>query len=654
MPAPSLFGSVVRVNITAGFDITGNQQIPSVAALPNGRILIGWHSTAAYEFSIYRASGIDAFDQVVTSFGFAHGNIGPSSGRVDVTALSDGRAVATWNSIIGADNGETQWVYLSDTEGQGTVNTIVSAGVQDQQAIAGGINGRFLIVGQDDANSGDAYRLVSMNGLGGQFYGSGDLSNNTAITGVQGQPDIARLSDGRYITIWTDQNDGTIKGNILTQDGARPSNITLATGLSLGVGLDSGTAVSGLANGGFVVSWSTSGTISYRLFDSAGTPTTAILQTSNFGANYSQSALGLSDGRIMLVSATGGGDILGQMLNADGTLDGAPFTVFAGPNSQYYPDLAELPDGRVVVAFMAESLTGGNGRDIAYQILDPRLGPVVAIGLPTNDEFYGSAFGDSLIGAAGDDFLDGRDGDDGLYGGIGNDSLYGLGGADYLSDGAGNDYVSGGDGNDIFISGLGTDTLLGGLGDDSFYVQTGDLVSEAAGQGSADRIYADSSFTLAAGAEIEFLTTSDNSGSNPINLNGNELGQYIFGNAGNNVIDGGNGNDIIFALAGSDTIYFSLAPSATNQDTLVGYNSADDVMLLNGTFFSGIPAGYLAADAFLSAPGATTATAGIRIIHNTLTGALYWDPDGTGPTAAVQFATVDPATVLSNTDFYIY
>jgi Ca2+-binding RTX toxin-like protein len=656
MPAPTLFGSVVRANLVSGFDPTGPQALPSVAALPNGRILIGWSSASAYQFGIFRASGIDSGIEVVSTFSFNNGVAGLYASRVDVTALSDGRMVAAWNAVVGADTGEIQWVYLSDTEGQGSVNTIVLGGVQDQVAIAGGVNGRFTIVGRTDTNGGDAARTGAVNGLGLLYYDIGELSSGGTVTGAQGQPDIARLGDGRYITIWTDANDNTIRGTFLDANGGRLTPFVIANSApNVGIALDGGSAVSGLANGGFIVSWvATSGTISYRLFDSAGAPTTAILTTSNFGANYSQAALGLSDGRIMLATATGSGDILGQMLNADGSLDGTPFTISATAGTEFYPDLAELPDGRVAVAFMSEGLAGGNSRDIAYQIVDPRNGPVVVIGLPTNDEFYGSAFGDSLIGAAGDDFLDGRGGDDGLYGGVGNDSLYGLDGADYLSDGAGNDYVSGGDGNDIFVSGLGLDTLLGGLGDDSFYVQTGDLVSEAAGQGSADRIYADSSFTLAAGAEIEFLTTSDNGGSNSINLNGNEIGQFIFGNAGNNTIDGGLGNDIIYPLAGADTIYFSHAPGASNMDTIVGYNSADDVMFLRGSIFTGIPAGYLLSEAFLSAPGATTATAGVRIIHNSLTGDLYWDADGTGPGAAVLFANVGPATPLSNTDFYIF
>lgn len=42
-----------------------------------------------------------------------------------------------------------------------------------------------------------------------------------------------------------------------------------------------------------------------------------------------------------------------------------------------------------------------------------------------------------------------------------------------------------------------------------------------------------------------------------------------------------------------------------------------------------------------------------RIIFNTTTGALYYDADGSGKGAAVQFATLIGVTDLNATDFMI-
>ena len=65
-------------------------------------------------------------------------------------------------------------------------------------------------------------------------------------------------------------------------------------------------------------------------------------------------------------------------------------------------------------------------------------------------------------------------------------------------------------------------------------------MAEAAGGGS-DRCYAAASFTLEAGSHVEKLTTIDNLGTAAFNLVGNELAQYIYGNAGANRLDGGGG-----------------------------------------------------------------------------------------------------------------
>jgi Ca2+-binding RTX toxin-like protein len=59
----------------------------------------------------------------------------------------------------------------------------------------------------------------------------------------------------------------------------------------------------------------------------------------------------------------------------------------------------------------------------------------------------------------------------------------------------------------------------------------------------------------------------------------------------------------------------------------------------------------LAAGAFNAGTEATEADD--RIIYNADTGVLLYDADGTGATAAVQFATLTGAPVLNYTEFLI-
>ena len=122
-----------------------------------------------------------------------------------------------------------------------------------------------------------------------------------------------------------------------------------------------------------------------------------------------------------------------------------------------------------------------------------------------------------------------------LSGGIGRDHLAGFGGDDRL-DGRG-----------------GADIMAGGQGNDWYDVDNAaDVIIEEAGQGSADRVFASTSYTLRPGVAIEILSTTDNGATQPFNLTGNELANLIVGNAGNNRLNGAGGADTMRGLLGDD------------------------------------------------------------------------------------------------------
>ena len=74
--------------------------------------------------------------------------------------------------------------------------------------------------------------------------------------------------------------------------------------------------------------------------------------------------------------------------------------------------------------------------------------------------------------------------------------------------------------------------MRGGLGDDDYTVDdAGDLIFEADSEGD-DSLFASLSFVLAGGISIEHSATTDAAGTTAIDLNGNEFGQTINGNAG--------------------------------------------------------------------------------------------------------------------------
>ena len=186
----------------------------------------------------------------------------------------------------------------------------------------------------------------------------------------------------------------------------------------------------------------------------------------------------------------------------------------------------------------------------------------------------GNSLNNSLIGNAQANALDGGAGADTMSGGAGDDT--------YVVDNTGDSVIEGaGGGTDTVqssmtytlgselenltlignaaINGTGNalanelrgnsaaNTLAGGLGNDSYYVGTGDTVTEAASAGT-DTVFADFTYTL--GNNVENLTLL---GSANINGTGNSLANILRGNSGINTLAGGTGDDQYYVSTG-DTV----------------------------------------------------------------------------------------------------
>jgi serralysin len=325
----------------------------------------------------------------------------------------------------------------------------------------------------------------------------------------------------------------------------------------------------------------------------------------------------------------------------------------------------------------------------------------------------GSDRWETIIGNSGANTLEGRDGSDIIDGGRGNDDL--LGGS------VGSDTLIGGDGTDTasyqnnpwyviaFLGATGTpgqaiefaigpngtlpptvDTLLGienlrgsnyndalygnevanildgrggaddmrGGGDSDIYMvdHAGDMITENGGQGS-DTVRTSVSYTLTAGADVEFLETTNRNGTAALNLTGNNAGNEVIGNNGNNFLNGSGGRDFLTGLGGQDTFVFNSALSApSNVDEITDFAVGIDTIALENAVFTALPViGNLGRD--LTAAEFVTGTAAQdasdRIIYNSATGALFYDSDGVGGAAAIQFAEVTPGLALTNQDFLV-
>ena len=225
------------------------------------------------------------------------------------------------------------------------------------------------------------------------------------------------------------------------------------------------------------------------------------------------------------------------------------------------------------------------------------------IGTAFNDSLTGAGANDILNGGAGNDTLNGGNGSDTLDGGIGDDSLIGGGGGDSLIGGDGNDTLDGGGNNDTLSGGDGNDNLDGGANADSL---TGGI--------------------------------------------GNDI---LNGGAGSDTLTGGAGIDTLTGGAGIDSIRYDSPTEGI--DTISGFVVADDTIeVLQSGFLGGLSLGPITSPQFLSGPGfSVPANPNQRFIYNTTSGALFYDPDGTGSLPTVQLATLTGTPAITTADIVV-
>jgi Ca2+-binding RTX toxin-like protein len=211
---------------------------------------------------------------------------------------------------------------------------------------------------------------------------------------------------------------------------------------------------------------------------------------------------------------------------------------------------------------------------------------------------------------------------------------------------------------DNLLDGLGgADTMRAGGGSDTYIVDnSGDTITEAAGQGS-DTLRTSVSYTLTAGADVETLETTQSTGTQAIHLTGNNTGNVVRGNNGDNTLSGAGGNDFLTGLGGEDLFFFNSALDPLfNVDEITDFNVADDTIVLENAVFTtfAVP-GNLARD--LTAAefviGTAAQDASDRVIYNNATGVLLYDADGVGGAAAIRFAEVTPGLALTHLDFLV-
>ena len=472
-------------------------------------------------------------------------------------------------------------------EGTDTVATIISYTLQDhfENLIliegAGNINGTGNSA--DNVIQGNEGINTMRGGLGDDIYivGAGDVVIEGSNEGTDTIISSVSWTLGNFIeNLILDEDSGNINGTGNTQNNTIIGNSGSNT-LDGGLGAD--VMVGGDGDDTYIV-------------DNVGD---VVLETLEGGVDTVVSSVSyvLDDG-LENLTLTGTANLNGTGNDADNTLVGN-----AGVNTLIGYDGDDVYYVQNTNDVVIEGIDEGDDHvysTVNYTLSDNiemlTLQGVVRIngtGNDLNNILTGNSTDNTLWGMAGNDTIDGGLGADRMIGGVGDDTYYvdntkdtvvenvgegidtiitsvtykmgahvenltlllgagnisGTGNEldNILTGNEGNNSLTGGAGNDILNGGEGADVMNGGDGDDTYYVDnTGDVIRDSSG---IDTVYANISYTLAAGLENLFLFDGN------VNGTGNALNNTLIGTGGDNILNGGAGADYMQGGGGSDTYY---------------------------------------------------------------------------------------------------
>jgi Ca2+-binding RTX toxin-like protein len=523
---------------------------------------------------------------------------------------------------------------LNNAYAEFRVNTTF-AGSQDGQTVAALADGSFVVswTSNDTDSHGVFAQRYSQSGaaLGIEFQ------VNTEVADSQSEPSITALADGGFLVSWGSFNQDTDDSGVYAQryDASGAEVGTEFRANTTTAGEQSQAVAAGLSDGGFVITWrSDDGDqtgVFGQVYDADGVAVGTEFRA-NTETDFVQDAhqvVGLADGGFVVswTSQNQDGDGLGvyaQIFDADADPAGSEFLINLGtPNAQWRPALSALPDGGFVAVWMAEESPGGNhniharrfdsaGAGAPFEVLvnSVTLGdqeaPVVAtlvdggfvVAWEGPDAMGSGIFArrfDADGNAVAGEFrvntttsqiqaepviaalADGgfviswtslhQDGDvNGVY-----SQRYDAAGRAYQMEIRG-DLAS----NVLSLSG-GSGRMVGGLGNDVYIVDSvGDTVVEGFWEGF-DSVQCPFTYTL--GDNVEALTLT---GTRAINGIGNELNNNLNGNIANNVLDGRAGSDVMRGGRGNDTYIVGAGDSA-----LEGINAGTDTVRSEVSFTLG-------------------------------------------------------------------
>jgi hypothetical protein len=372
-----------------------NQMYPSITSLNDGGFVVSWESSN--QDGSNRGIFGQRFDvngnkielhQMQTEFQ-VNSNTDNRQMYPSITRLNDGGFVVSWQSFgqDGSGNGIYAQIYNADGTTKGG-EFLVNTYITDEQtfpSITGLNDGGFVVSWQSRFQDGSNY------GVYAQIYNAdgttrgGEFQVNTYTPDHQQLPSITGLNDGGFVVSWhSNSQDGSLNGvyaQIYNADGTtRGGEFLVNTYVNNHQYYSS---ITGLNDGGFVVSWesyfqdSSLTGIYAQIYNADGTKRGVEFQVNTYTTNDQMlsSITGLNDGGFVVSWHSNLQDgsnygVYAQIYNANGTTRGGEFLVNTYiTDGQMFPSITSLNDGGFVVSWQS-NLQDHSGTGVYAQIYD--------------------------------------------------------------------------------------------------------------------------------------------------------------------------------------------------------------------------------------------------------------------------------------------
>jgi hypothetical protein len=568
-------GAKLGTEFLVNTQTAGRQSNSTIAGLANGGFVVTWSddsltlgdsSDLSIKAQVFTAGGDKVGTEFLVNTQTTNSQYGPT-----ITGLANGRFVVTWtdnSGSLGDRSGTSIKAQVFTAGGAKVGNEFLvntkTADFQGGSTITGLENGDFVVT-WSDGNGTLSDIKAQVFTAGGAKVGS-EFLVSTQTAGFQELPKITGLKNGGFVVSWPDFSEGfglnvintSIRAQVFAAGGAKVGTEFLVK-LQLGVG---NPLITGLDNGGFVVTW---GNGISTLGDGSGASIKAqIFELSGNTTPQNSAPEITSDGGGATAAVT-----IAENTAAVATVHAADpdagttlvYLISGGADAARFQINAATGALAFLTAPNFETPTddgGNNIYDVIIRASDGTLFDEQAIAVTVTNAF------DTFTGTALRDTLTGTNDADIILGLASNDTLNGLGG---------NDVLDGGSGNDI---------MNGGLGDDTYIVDAiSDKSVELADQGTDTVLTAIALYKLGDNVENLSFTYTEGSGGKAL---GNAIANVLTGAAGADSLLGYEGGDTLLGFGGIDSLNGGtgndVLDGGTGGDTLIG-GFGDDLFIVD-------------------------------------------------------------------------